>query len=178
MKPRGIESIVSVSIFLFFLQALRVIFSVLFGIIYDQIFEGPVDAWLVVSNLLVLLAFIAPIRGPKSNHNRWVFVFATIASLARVSLSINLAEVRFWGSLLTVAMTTSVAAAAEEMSASIREIGTKHIPFAMTVRTPRQRSETRVVTDDYELTPEIPDAIFTTWNLEAGDADRDRARAN
>ena len=103
MKPRGIESIVSVSIFLFFLQALRVIFSVLFGIIYDQIFEGPVDAWLVLSNLLVLLAFAAPIWSPKSNHNRWALVFATIASLARVSLSINLAEVRFWGSLFSVA---------------------------------------------------------------------------
>lgn len=102
MKPRGIESIVSVSIFLFLLQALRVIFSVLFGIIYDQVFEGPLDSWLIISNLLVVLAFAAPLWAPKKNHKRWVLVFAAIASLARVSLSINLADVRFWGSLVTV----------------------------------------------------------------------------
>jgi endonuclease/exonuclease/phosphatase family metal-dependent hydrolase len=103
MKPRAIESIVSVSVFLFFLQALRVIFSVLFGIIYDQIFEGPMDAWLVISNLLVLLAFAAPLFSPKKNHYRWSMIFAVLTSLARINLSINQADVRFWGSLLTVA---------------------------------------------------------------------------
>ena len=60
---------------------------------------------------------------------------------------------------------------------SVREIGTKFIPFSMTVKTPRQRSETLVRTESYELRPEIPDALFSTWNLEAGDADRDRRRA-
>jgi hypothetical protein len=59
----------------------------------------------------------------------------------------------------------------------VREIGTKFIPFTMTVATPRNRSETLVLTESYELRPVIPDSLFTTWNLEAGDADRDRARA-
>jgi endonuclease/exonuclease/phosphatase family metal-dependent hydrolase len=102
MKPREMETIVSVSVFLFFLQALRVIFSVLFGIIYDQVFEGPVDAWLVISNLFVLLAFAAPLWTPRKNRSRWALVFACITALARISLSVNLAAVRFWGSLFSV----------------------------------------------------------------------------
>jgi endonuclease/exonuclease/phosphatase family metal-dependent hydrolase len=103
MKARGIGTIVSVSVFLFLLQGVRVIFSVLFGIIYDQIFEGPIDSWLVISNLFVVLAFAAPLWTPGKNRNRWAWVFASITALARVSLSVNLADVRFWGSLFTVA---------------------------------------------------------------------------
>lgn len=60
---------------------------------------------------------------------------------------------------------------------SVREIGTRHIPFTMTMETPRRRSQTRIVTERYELSGEIPDTLFSTWNLEAGDADQDRRRA-
>ena len=41
--------VISVSVLLFFFQALRVAFSTLFGIIYDQIFEGPTTAFLGVA---------------------------------------------------------------------------------------------------------------------------------
>jgi len=102
MKLRGLDSLVSVSVFLFFLQALRVVFSVLFGIIYDQIFEGPVDAWLVISNLLVVLAFTAPLWTPGKNRKRWALVFAAITAIARIGLTVNLAGVRFWSSLVIV----------------------------------------------------------------------------
>ncbi len=61
--------------------------------------------------------------------------------------------------------------------ASVREIGTRHIPFAMTMTTPRRRSETQVLTESYEIRPAIPDTLFSTWNLEAGDAARDRRQA-
>ena len=60
--------------------------------------------------------------------------------------------------------------------ASIRAIGSRHIPFSMTMSTPRRRSETLVLTGSYEIRPQIPDSLFSTWNLEAGDADRDRRR--
>ncbi len=103
MKPRGMETIVSVSVFLFLLQGVRVIFSVLFGIIYDQIFEGPIDYWLVVSNLLVVFAFVVALWTPKKRQHRWALAFAALASIARISLSINQADVRFWGSLFTIA---------------------------------------------------------------------------
>jgi hypothetical protein len=61
--------------------------------------------------------------------------------------------------------------------ASIRRVGTREIAFEMTFSTPARRSETRVVTESYEPSPEIPEELFSTWNLEAGSPDRDRARA-
>jgi hypothetical protein len=59
----------------------------------------------------------------------------------------------------------------------IRAIGSRHIPFAMTVISPRRGSRTEVRTESYELRPDIPDALFSTWNLQAGNADRDRRRS-
>jgi len=59
----------------------------------------------------------------------------------------------------------------------VRQIGTKFIPFAMTIKATRKRSETRIVTESYELRPSIPDNLFSTWNLEWGNADRDRSKA-
>jgi hypothetical protein len=60
--------------------------------------------------------------------------------------------------------------------ASIRTIGTRQIPFVMTFSTASRRSETRVVTESYELRPAIPEELFSTWNLEAGSAERDRTK--
>lgn len=59
---------------------------------------------------------------------------------------------------------------------SVRPIGARFIPFLMTMRTARNGSETQIRTRSYELTREIPDRLFSTWNLAAGDADRDRSR--
>ncbi len=59
----------------------------------------------------------------------------------------------------------------------VRSIGDRFIPFRMAIATPRIRSETRVDTERYDLRPAIPDALFTTWNLEAGDARGDRAKS-
>ena len=59
----------------------------------------------------------------------------------------------------------------------VREIGDRHIPFAVTLRTPKRRSETRILTDSYELSTAVPDSIFSTMNLEAGNAHHDRRRS-
>lgn len=56
----------------------------------------------------------------------------------------------------------------------VRRVGTRYIPFLITVETPRHRSITKVITEDYELRAEIPDKLFNTWNLVAGDAASDR----
>ena len=61
--------------------------------------------------------------------------------------------------------------------ASIRAIGTRFIPFEMTMKTLRSESETLLRTESYDLRPEIPDSLFTTWNLEAGSAKRDHSRS-
>jgi endonuclease/exonuclease/phosphatase family metal-dependent hydrolase len=102
-NQRLLRNVVSISILLFFLQALRVIFSVMFGIIYDQVFEGPVDAWLVVSNLLVICALLAPVLAPRNNLGRWMAIFATLTALSRIGLTINQADVRYWMSLTVLA---------------------------------------------------------------------------
>ncbi len=59
----------------------------------------------------------------------------------------------------------------------IRKIGDRFIPFLMTMHTLRTSSSTHVRTQSYELTAEIPERLFSTWNLQAGDAARDRSRA-
>lgn len=58
----------------------------------------------------------------------------------------------------------------------VEPVGSRFIPFLMTMRTLRTGSETQVETLDYELTSEIPDSLFSTWNLQAGDAERDRSK--
>jgi hypothetical protein len=59
---------------------------------------------------------------------------------------------------------------------SVRAIGERFIPHLITMETLRTRSQTRVRTLSYELVGELPEKLFSTWNLEAGDADRDRSR--
>jgi len=58
----------------------------------------------------------------------------------------------------------------------VRRIGDRYVPWLITVETPRQRSITRVLTEDYELRAQIPDRLFNTWNLAAGDAKTDRSK--
>lgn len=62
--------------------------------------------------------------------------------------------------------------------ADVRNVVDRFIPFTMTMRTPRSKSETRLVTQRYELRSDIPDELFSTWNLEAGSARRDRTRSS
>ncbi len=61
--------------------------------------------------------------------------------------------------------------------ASIRNIGIRFIPFAMTMTDLRRQSKTAITTTTYNIHPNIPDTLFSTWNLEAGDARRDRSQA-
>lgn len=104
MRPRHLaESIIPIMTLLFFLQALRVMFSVLFAFIYDQVFEGPANAWLVISNVLVLFAFALPAWVNRKPSWRWMSAAAIIASSSRVALSINDPWVRYLGALLIIA---------------------------------------------------------------------------
>ena len=100
MKARVI---LSSWILIFFLQALRVIFSTMFGVIYDQIFEGPLTVWLPMSVLLVILALLAPVVSARRNSKRALTVLAVTASLARIVLSVNDANLRYWSALLLLA---------------------------------------------------------------------------
>ncbi|MCX6071681.1 MAG: hypothetical protein NTU91_12640, partial [Chloroflexi bacterium] len=99
---RFLRSIEATSIVLFFLQALRVIFSVLFGITYDQLFAGSPDAWLPVSILLVLVALALPALAPRTPTHTWLAVLASVAAVARVALTFNDATLRYWGALVVL----------------------------------------------------------------------------
>jgi endonuclease/exonuclease/phosphatase family metal-dependent hydrolase len=90
-------------IVVFFFQALRVIFSTMFGFIYDQVFEGPMDAWLVVSNLLVIGALLTPGILARKPSARRMATLASITALARIALSVNDQWVRYWGALIVIA---------------------------------------------------------------------------
>lgn len=59
---------------------------------------------------------------------------------------------------------------------SVREIDERRVPFAMTMHDTRRGSRTVMETREYEVRAAIPDEIFSTWNLEAGSARRDRAK--
>ncbi len=60
---------------------------------------------------------------------------------------------------------------------SVRAVEGRFIPHLITVTTPSRRSQTRIVIESYQLRSDIPDSLFSTWNLEAGSARRDRNRA-
>jgi endonuclease/exonuclease/phosphatase family metal-dependent hydrolase len=90
-----------------FLQGLRVIFSTMFGVIYDQIFEGPMSLWLPLSNLLVILALLAPVVLARKVSKGRLAGLAIIATLARIPLSIDDANIRYWAALAVLAMAGS-----------------------------------------------------------------------
>ncbi|MFQ5415558.1 MAG: outer membrane lipoprotein-sorting protein, partial [Myxococcota bacterium] len=62
-------------------------------------------------------------------------------------------------------------------AAGVRPVEERFIPFRMTMSTPRRQSETIILTERYELRPQIPEQLFSIFNLESGDAKRDRQRA-
>jgi endonuclease/exonuclease/phosphatase family metal-dependent hydrolase len=91
------------SVILFYLQALRVVFSVLFGIIYDRVFLGPLDLWLPGSVLLVTGCLLLPAVSPENPGRRWLAWAAVMVAAGRLGLSINHPEVRFWSGCLVLA---------------------------------------------------------------------------
>jgi endonuclease/exonuclease/phosphatase family metal-dependent hydrolase len=102
-QERFLGPAVSVTVTLFYLQTLRVAFSVLFGVIYDQIFEGPMTAWLGVSNVLILIALAAPAIVPRRPARIWLGVSAILTALARIAMTINDAPIRYWSALVILA---------------------------------------------------------------------------
>lgn len=102
-RQTAIRFFVAASVLLFFLQSLRAVFSGLFGIIYDQVFLGPIDGWLFAMNGLLLLAFLAPIFAPASPRRNWSAACAVLVAVARLGLSVNDPNVRVWSSLIGLA---------------------------------------------------------------------------
>lgn len=98
-----IKCIEATAVTLFFIQAVRVLFSILFGVIYDALFVGPFTLGAIVANVLVVAAFVAPVLTPRRPSAWFVLVVAVLTFLARVPLTINDPQVRLYMGVLTVA---------------------------------------------------------------------------
>ncbi|TEU22237.1 MAG: hypothetical protein E3J21_00460 [Anaerolineales bacterium] len=106
MKKRvTLRFVEATAVFLFTLQAIRVLFSVLFGIIYDAVFAGPMTPVVIVIFLLLLLAFLSPLFAPRrTDRFRWtLFIPSLLVSLSRVPLTLNDPQARLYSSLLILA---------------------------------------------------------------------------
>lgn len=102
-KQPFLRLVEATAIFLFFIQSVRVLFSVLFGVIYDAIFAGPLTAYAIVANLLVFLAFVAPLFVTRSSPRRLPLIAAWLVFLARLPLTLNDPQIRLYSSLCIVA---------------------------------------------------------------------------
>jgi len=98
-----LRSLEASAVLLFFVQAVRVLFSVLFGLIYDTIFSGTVSfGVMAIVMLFVVGAFLTPIVAPRRSQRVLLFAMAVIVALARVPLTANWPMVRLWSSILIV----------------------------------------------------------------------------
>lgn len=96
------------AVFLFFYQALRVLFSVLFGLIYDALFAGIVPMTTVgLVLVMVILALLSPLAVPRRPERLRItpLVGAVVVFLARILLTPNDPQGRLVASLLIVAGT-------------------------------------------------------------------------
>ncbi len=103
LNTRALRAIEAISVLLFFLRGMRVLFSMMFGILYDQLFAGTPDIWLPVTLLLVVLAFLAPAVATDQPTRRWMMLVVFAAALGSIGLSVNDAHLRFASALVTVA---------------------------------------------------------------------------
>jgi len=90
---------------LFFLQAVRVLFSVLFGLIYEAVFDGQMTIWMPIAAVLLLLALLAPLLSPKRTRypQTVLLIAALLIWLIRIPLTINHPNVRLLSSTLIIA---------------------------------------------------------------------------
>jgi endonuclease/exonuclease/phosphatase family metal-dependent hydrolase len=89
----------------------RVLFSVLFGLIYNVVFAETMPlATLGVLVVVVLGAFLLPLAAPLRRRRALLLTTALVAALARIPLTVNQPTVRLWGSILIIAATTAYAA--------------------------------------------------------------------
>ena len=104
---RFLRFVEAFSVLLFVLEALRVIVSATFGIAFDEVNEGRFSAWLFVSSALLLAgllvpALLAPAVAGGQSERRLLIILVAVAATARVALSINDVDVRFWGSVIVL----------------------------------------------------------------------------
>ncbi len=111
---RLVRLVETAAVLLFFYQALRALFSLLFGLIYDALFAGQVSMAVVGGVMaVVILALLAPLvarwtaAAPRSIVTRRLALLAgaVVVFLARIALTFDHFELRLAASILIVAAT-------------------------------------------------------------------------
>ena len=104
---------VTTAVLVIFYQALRVLFSVLFGAIYDALFAETVPMTGVGLILVaVTVALLAPLVAPRQPRTQRVAALTSgvLVFLARIPLTLNNPQVRLYASILICLLYTSDAA--------------------------------------------------------------------
>jgi endonuclease/exonuclease/phosphatase family metal-dependent hydrolase len=102
-RSRSARLVETTTVLLFFVQAVRVLFSVLFGLIYDAIFSETVALTTMgLIMLCVIVAFLTPLVTPRHGRRWLLLATAVVAALARIPLTINAPAVRLWSSVLII----------------------------------------------------------------------------
>jgi endonuclease/exonuclease/phosphatase family metal-dependent hydrolase len=103
-NPRSLRTLEATAVLLFLVQAVRVLFSVLFGLIYDAIFAQTLAlSTLGIIMFFVIVAFLTPLAAPRRKRRALSLAMALVAALARVPLTINQPAVRLCSGILIVA---------------------------------------------------------------------------
>ena len=104
LQTRYLRTLEATAVLLFIVQSVRVLFSVLFGLIYDVIFAETV-AFTTLGMIMacVIGAFLTPLAAPRRRSRTLMFGTAVVAALARVAVTINLPAVRLWSSIVLIA---------------------------------------------------------------------------
>jgi endonuclease/exonuclease/phosphatase family metal-dependent hydrolase len=101
---RLLRTLEAAAVLLFLVQSIRVLFSVLFGLIYDAIFDETL-AFTTLGGvmLLAIAALLAPLGARRTGGERILLAASLVAALARIAVTINLPWVRLWSSIAVVA---------------------------------------------------------------------------
>jgi endonuclease/exonuclease/phosphatase family metal-dependent hydrolase len=105
MRFPWLRLIEATAVLLFTLQAVRALFSTLFGVIYDAVFARPFTPVVALIGLLMLLAFLAPLAAPRDTDRVRLALLAAVAvaAVARAPMTVNHHTVRLYSSIVVVA---------------------------------------------------------------------------
>jgi endonuclease/exonuclease/phosphatase family metal-dependent hydrolase len=105
---RLVRLLETTAVLLFFYQALRALFSMLFGLIYDALFASQVPMAVVGGVMgVVILALLAPLAASRaaSGQRLAMLAGAAVVFLARIALTLDHLTLRLATSILIVAAT-------------------------------------------------------------------------
>lgn len=92
------------TVLLFLLQAVRVLFSVVFGLTYEAVFAETLPlGTLGIIMLCVVASLLAPLLTPHGNRRALLFAASLTTALARIPMTINSPAARLWSSVVLIA---------------------------------------------------------------------------